>query len=49
MINAEAKDQANRLDIDLQKIMQDYDIKQKEVDLKREALSKEGDLEPNGE
>jgi hypothetical protein len=49
LINAEAKDQANRLDIDLQKIMQDYDIKQKEVDLKREALSKEGDLEPNGE
>jgi len=49
LINAEAKDQANRLDIDLQKVVQDYDIKLKEVDLKREALDKEGDLEPNGE
>jgi hypothetical protein len=29
--------------------MQDYDIKQKDIELKREALSKEGDLEPNGE
>jgi len=49
LINAEAKDQNNRLDIDLQKLVQDYDIKLKEIDLKREALDKEGDLEPNGE
>lgn len=49
LINAEAKDQANRLDIDLQKLVQDYDIKLKEIDLKREALDKEGDIEPNGE
>ncbi len=49
LINAEAKDQTNRLNIDLQKIMQDYDIKQKEVELKREALDKEGDTIPNGE
>jgi|TARA_R100000027_G_scaffold24915_1_gene18120 hypothetical protein len=49
LINAEAKDQANRLDIDLQKIMMDHDIKEKEIDLKREALDKEGDTEPNGE
>ncbi len=49
LINAEAKDQANRLDIDLQKVVQDYDIKLKEIDLKREALDKEGDIEPNGE
>ena len=48
LINAEAKDQANRLNIDLQKIMMDNDIKQKELDLKREALDKEGDTEPNG-
>ena len=49
LINAEARDQANRLDIDLQKVVQDYDIKLKEIDLKREALDKEGDIEPNGE
>lgn len=49
LINAEARDQANRLDIDLQKIMMDHDIKEKEIDLKREALDKEGDIEPNGE
>lgn len=49
LINAEARDQANRLDIDLQKIMMDHDIKEKEIDLKREALDKEGDTEPNGE
>ena len=32
LINAEARDQANRLDIDLQKVVQDYDIKLKEID-----------------
>jgi hypothetical protein len=49
LINAEAKDQTNRLNIDLEKIVRDYDIKEKELELKREALDKEGDLEPNGE
>jgi hypothetical protein len=29
--------------------MMDHDIKEKEIDLKREALDKEGDTEPNGE
>ena len=48
LINAEAKDQANRLNIDLQKIMMDNNIKEKELELKREALDKEGDTEPNG-
>jgi hypothetical protein len=48
LINAEAKDQANRLNIDLQKIMMDNNIKEKELELKREALDKEGDAEPNG-
>ena len=48
LINAEAKDQTNRLNIDLQKIMMDNEIKQKDLDLKREALDKEGDTEPNG-
>lgn len=49
LIKAEASDQSNRLNIDLQKIMMDNDIKQKEIQLKREALDKEGDTEPNGE
>ena len=48
LINAEAKDESNRLNIDLQKIMQDYDIKQKEIEVKKEALQKEGDTEANG-
>lgn len=49
LINAESKDQTNRLNIDLEKIIRDYDIKEKELELKREALDKEGDTEPNGE
>lgn len=49
LINAEAKDDTNRLNIDIQKIAQEYDIKSKEIDLKREALAKEGDTIPNGE
>jgi hypothetical protein len=49
LINAEAKDQSNRLNIDLEKIVRDYDIKERELELKREALDKEGDTEPNGE
>ena len=48
LINAESRDQSNRLNIDLQKIMMDNEIKQREIDLKREALDKEGDTEPNG-
>jgi len=48
LIKAEASDQSNRLNIDLQKIMMDNDIKQREIQLKREALDKEGDTEPNG-
>lgn len=49
LINAEAKDDTDRLNIDIQKIAQEYDIKSKEIDLKREALAKEGDTIPNGE
>lgn len=49
LINAESRDQTNRLNIDLEKIVRDYDIKEKELELKREALDKEGDTEPNGE
>jgi hypothetical protein len=49
LINAEAKDQTGKLNLDLQKLMQDFELKQKELDLKQQALEKENDLEPNGE
>ena len=48
LINAEAKDETNRLNIDIQKMVQDYELKQKDLDLKQQALNKENDLEPNG-
>jgi len=48
LINAEAKDQSDKLNIDIQKMVQDYELKQREIDLKQQALEKEGDLEPNG-
>lgn len=49
LINAEAKDQTGKLNLDLQKLVQDFQLKQKELELKERALDKEGDLEPNGE
>ena len=48
LINAEAKDETNRLNIDIQKMAQNYELKQKDLDLKQQALNKENDLEPNG-
>jgi hypothetical protein len=38
LINAEASDQTNRLDIDLQKMVSDFEIRQKELDLKQQEL-----------
>ena len=49
LINAEAKDQTGKLNLDLQKMVQDFELKQKELELKEKALYTEGDLEPNGE
>ena len=49
LINAEAKDQSDKLNIDIQKMVQDYELKQREIELKQQALEKENDLEPNGE
>jgi len=49
LINAEAKDQSDKLNIDIQKMIQDYELKQREIDLKQQALEKEDDLVPNGE
>jgi hypothetical protein len=42
LINAEASDQTNRLDIDLQKIINDFELRQKELEIKsRETGIKE--------
>lgn len=49
LINAESRDQTGKLNLDLQKMVQDFEIKQRELELKQQALLKEGDLEPNGE
>ena len=48
LIAAEAKDHTNRMQIDLEKMVRDFEIKEKEIQLKEQALNKEGDLEPNG-
>jgi len=49
LISAESKDSADRLNLDLEKFMRDYELKNKELDLKEQALYREGDTEPNGE
>ena len=49
LINAEASDQQNKIDLDLQKMMKQFELKERELDLKQQALNKEGDLTPNGE
>lgn len=48
LINAESKDQTDKLNLDLQKMVQDFELKQRDLDLKQQALDKEGDLTPNG-
>lgn len=39
LINAESKDETNRLNIDLQKIVNDFETKNKELDLKAQELN----------
>ncbi len=48
LINAEARDQTNKINLDLEKMMKDFEIKEREIELKQQALDKENDLEPNG-
>jgi hypothetical protein len=48
LIAAEAKDQTGRIQLDMEKMMRDFEIKEQEIRLKEEALRKEDDLEPNG-
>jgi len=49
LIAAESKDQTNKLSLDLEKMMREYEIKEKEIQLKERALDREGDTIPNGE
>ena len=48
LIAAEAKDQTNKIQLDMEKMMRDFEIKEREIRLKQEALDKEGDTIPNG-
>tara|TARA_R100001440_G_scaffold13381_2_gene23235 strand:- start:3972 stop:6185 length:2214 start_codon:yes stop_codon:yes gene_type:complete len=48
LIKAEATDSQDKLNIDLAKMQQNFELKQRELDLKQQALNKEGDLRPDG-
>tara|TARA_R110002012_G_scaffold31921_3_gene95035 strand:+ start:7319 stop:9577 length:2259 start_codon:yes stop_codon:yes gene_type:complete len=48
LISAESRDVSDKLEVDLQKMQKDFEIKERELNLKQQALDKEGDLEPNG-
>jgi len=49
LIKAESRDNNDRLEIDLAKMQQNFELKERELDLKQQALNKEGDLTPDGE
>lgn len=49
LINAESRNSEAKDNLNLQKMMKDFEIKERELDLKQQALNKEGDLTPNGE
>tara|TARA_B100001057_G_scaffold450_1_gene441 strand:+ start:887 stop:3100 length:2214 start_codon:yes stop_codon:yes gene_type:complete len=49
LIKAEASDSKNKLDLDLEKMQKNFELKERELDLKQQALDKEGDLTPDGE
>ena len=48
LIEAESRDQTNKLNLDMEKMMKDFELKEQELRLKEEALYREGDMEPNG-
>ena len=48
LINAEAKDQTNKFNLDMEKMVRDFEIREREIQLKEKALMVEGDTEPNG-
>jgi len=49
LIAAESKDQTGKIQLDMEKMMRDFEIKEQELKLKEKALYKEGDTIPNGE
>ena len=48
LIKAESRDDQNRLEIDLAKMTKQFELKERELELKQQALNKEGDLTPDG-
>ena len=48
LIKAESRDNGNRLEIDMAKMQKDFELKERELELKQQALNKEGDLTPDG-
>ncbi len=48
LIAAESRDQSDKINLDLEKMMRDFELKQQDIALKERALEKEGDTEPNG-
>ena len=48
LIKAESRDNGNRLEIDMAKMTKDFELKERELELKQQALNKEGDLTPDG-
>ena len=49
LIAAEARDQSDKIQLDMEKMIRDYEVKEKELALKERALEKENDLEPDGQ
>jgi hypothetical protein len=49
LIKAEASDTEDRLNLDMAKMQQQFELKERELNLKQQALDKEGDLTPDGE
>ena len=48
LIKAEASDADDRLDIEMEKMQRQFELKERELNLKQQALDKEGDLRPDG-
>ena len=48
LIAAESRDQTDKLKLDLEKMLKDFELKQQDIALKERALDVEGDTEPNG-
>jgi len=48
LIAAESRDQSDRIKLDLEKMLKDFELKQQDIALKERALEVEGDTEPNG-